>query len=164
MQNKKVYQQLASAMDALKRCESPSANESQREWRDKWGEQIMQIVGDFLPHGSGIDNGVTFDFDLSTGEKLVLHTSYHHMNDGGYYDGWTEHTITVRPSLCFGINISISGRNRNEIKDYLTETFEYALTREIVWDNAKEGYTRGLDAFADVPDLGTLHKLLRQRE
>jgi hypothetical protein len=53
------------------------------------------------------------------------------MDDVGYYDGWTEHTLTVRPSLAFGIDLKFSGRNRNQIKDYLHEVFHEALTHEI---------------------------------
>lgn len=48
------------------------------------------------------------------------------MNDAGMYDGWTEHVITILPSFS-GITISVSGSNRNDIKDYLAETFDYTL-------------------------------------
>lgn len=53
------------------------------------------------------------------------------MNENGFYDGWTEHTITVRADLAHGFKISISGRNRNEIKDYLHEVFSDCLETEI---------------------------------
>jgi hypothetical protein len=53
------------------------------------------------------------------------------MNDGGFYDGWTEHTITVTPSFIGSMNIKISGRDRNQIKDYLHDVFSTALTEEI---------------------------------
>jgi hypothetical protein len=43
------------------------------------------------------------------------------MNEGGMYDAWTEHTIRVRPSLSSGFTLTISGRDRNEIKEYLHE-------------------------------------------
>jgi hypothetical protein len=55
------------------------------------------------------------------------------MNDTGYYDGWTEHTVTVTPSFS-GINIRVSGRNRNDIKDYIHETFSYALRSDVTYD------------------------------
>jgi hypothetical protein len=45
------------------------------------------------------------------------------MNDVGYYDGWTEHTVTVTGSLTSGYKMTISGRDRNDIKEYLYETF-----------------------------------------
>ena len=50
----------------------------------------------------------------------------------GMYDGWTEHTVTVRPSLQFGFRLSISGRNRNGIKDYIAEVFGEILNTEVV--------------------------------
>jgi hypothetical protein len=40
----------------------------------------------------------------------------------------------VTPSLCFDFHIRVSGRNRNDIKDYLSELFESALHTEIIWD------------------------------
>jgi len=53
------------------------------------------------------------------------------MNDGGMYDGWTEHTVSITPAFA-GINVSVSGRNRNDIKDYLGDTFQCALTAEVI--------------------------------
>jgi hypothetical protein len=49
------------------------------------------------------------------------------MDDGGGYDGWTEHTITVTPSFR-GFDLTISGRDRNDIKDYLHQTFDHVLS------------------------------------
>jgi hypothetical protein len=60
------------------------------------------------------------------------------MNDAGYYDGWTDHIVIVSPSFD-GIDIKISGRNRNDIKDYLHDVFHAALTEEVDDDEiAKE--------------------------
>ena len=53
------------------------------------------------------------------------------MNDAGSYDGWTDHVITVRPSLAFGFELKISGPNRNDIKEYIHDTFDTALSAEI---------------------------------
>jgi hypothetical protein len=52
------------------------------------------------------------------------------MNDAGYYDGWTYHVVTVRPSLAFEIDLRVSGPNRNDIKSHIAETFHHALTLE----------------------------------
>jgi hypothetical protein len=98
------------------------------EWFDRWTERINDLV-DLLPSGSGIDTGTEIDLDRSTGEKIVLYLSFHHMNDG-FYSGWTDHTVIVRPSFR-GINVRISGRDRNGIKEYLAETYDYALTQEV---------------------------------
>jgi hypothetical protein len=53
------------------------------------------------------------------------------MNDGGYYDGWTEHTVILTASLTSGFDIKITGRDKNSIKDHLYETFSLALQKEI---------------------------------
>jgi hypothetical protein len=53
------------------------------------------------------------------------------MNDNGMYDGWTTHQVIVTPSLAFGFTLKITGRDRNQIKDYLSETYHYALEQHI---------------------------------
>lgn len=65
------------------------------EWRDRHENEARNLVLMRLPSGSGSNNGTTLDFDASTGDKLVFHTSFHHMDDNGYYCSWTEHTVTV---------------------------------------------------------------------
>ena len=122
----KLYRRIAELVGQRKRC----IETNNTVWRDRSEETMEKISRNLLPSGAGIDSGTTIDLDKSTEDKLVLHTSYHHMNDGGYYDGWTEHTITVRPSLTSDFNLSISGRNRNEIKDYLADVFNQVLREE----------------------------------
>lgn len=92
------------------------------EWIDKHDESIDKIM-ETAPSGSGFDNGTKLSFQKSTGKKLVFYTSFHHMDENGFYDGWTEHEITVRPCLQFGFDLRIGGQNRNDIKDYISETF-----------------------------------------
>jgi len=94
-------------------------------------DMLEDIAKNYLPSGSGIDSGCAIDVDASDSRKIFIDTSYHHMNDGGYYDGWTEHRITVSPSFD-GIDIKISGRDRNQIKDYLHDVFYTALTADYV--------------------------------
>lgn len=71
--------------------------------------------------------------------KYIGATNYKPSRINGMYNGWTEHVITVRPSLQFGITLSVSGRNCNDIKDYIAEIFQHALTQTIAWDGT--GYT-----------------------
>ena len=84
-----------------------------------------------LPRGSGIDAGTTIV--SVTDKQIVLTAGYHHMNEGGYYDGWTEHTIRVRPSLMLGMTVTVSGPNRNNIKDYLQELYMRVMEQEFAW-------------------------------
>lgn len=81
------------------------------------------------PSGSGIDAGTKLD-DSSTKDKLVFAFGYHHMDEHGYYDGWTEHTAVVKPSMCFGYDLRITGRDRNGIKEYLASVFDHWLNEE----------------------------------
>jgi hypothetical protein len=119
---KPLYAAIATAIGALARCKASNNT----EWVDRWTDELKQAENK-LPSGSGFDSGTTLDLDASTSEKLVFRTSFHHMDENGCYDGWTEHTITVRPSLEFGFNLTISGRNRNDIKSYMAEQFGYIL-------------------------------------
>ena len=122
----KLYRELASLVRARLNCEI-SGN---KEWFEKHEARIEELVKNYMPSGSGFDCGTKIDLDKSTPEKLVFYTDFHHMNEG-YYDGWTEHRITVRPSLAFGFTLTISGRNRNEIKDYIHQVFDCALNEEV---------------------------------
>lgn len=77
-----------------------------------------------LPHGSGIDNGVKLDIERSDRNKIIFTFEYHHMNGDGYYDGWTDHTLIIKPDLIHGYNLRITGRDRNQVKDYLYDLFD----------------------------------------
>jgi hypothetical protein len=126
----KLYRKIASCLNAMENC---GTNELGRFWiwHDRHETEAVQLVYNHMPSGSGIDCGTHIDLDRSTGEKLVFTCGFHHINQDGMYDGWTEHTVTVRPSLQFGIDIEISGRNRNDIKEYLHEVFYDALIQEV---------------------------------
>jgi len=121
----KVYQKLATAIDAYKRC----IKTGNGIWEEKHKETIDAIM-DSAPSGSGVDNGTKLDLEASTANKLVFTFGFHHMNDGGYYDGWTEHVLRAVPSFVCGVELTISGRNRNDIKEYLYELYEGWLSEE----------------------------------
>lgn len=99
-------------------------NNANAQWGDIASARLAQLVN-MLPSGSGIDNGT--ELVSASATKIVLSAGFHHMNDGGFYDGWTEHRITIRPTFD-SLDISISGRNRNDIKEYLHETYHYAIS------------------------------------
>lgn len=124
MRRSPIYQVIARAAQARKNC-IKSSNEV---WKIKWTEKLNEIEK-LLPSGSGIDTDTKIDLDKTTSEKIVLKVSYHHMGEDGGYDGWTDHELIITPSFD-GFNIRITGRNRNEIKDYLHELFSDALMIE----------------------------------
>ena len=122
-----LYRELASLLVARDNCRR-TAND---EWLHAHEESIVTLINNFMPSGSGIDNGTELDFDASKPNRLVFTFSYHHMNDGGLYDGWSEHTLIVTPSLMSGFDMRITGRDRNQTKDYLYEVYQHCLKAEV---------------------------------
>ena len=119
------YVRLASSIDALRRCSAD---------KNKKGidihEDNLKAVMDTAPSGSGLDSGIRLGIEQSRGERVVLYTSFHHMDEYGGYNGWTEHSIKITPSLRFGFMLKITGINKNRIKDYLYDVFEQWLNEE----------------------------------
>ena len=121
-----IVEAIASRLQAWENCQYP--------WRRIHTEKIEELVKEFLPSGAGCDNGTQFDFCKSTPERLILYVDFHHMSEGGMYDGWTHHTIVVRPSFVYKVDIQIGGKDRNGVKEYLDDTMRIALTQEIEWE------------------------------
>lgn len=130
-----LYAELANAIQARKHW-SPDNN---AERFAEWNERIKQFE-DMLPHGSGFDSGTKIDLDASHADRLVFHTSYHHMNDGGFYDGWTEHTVTVTPAFIGTFHIRISGPSRNDIKEVISQEFDVILETDVTYDILREQF------------------------
>lgn len=93
--------------------------------------RLDYIEKEILPSGSGFDAGTKIDREASTPNKLVLTTSFHHMNDAGYYDGWTEHKVIVKPDLQWGFSLAVTGRDKRDIKEYIGDMFHNLIGREI---------------------------------
>lgn len=98
-----LYKRLARTVNALQNCQK-SKNE---EWQEKHQETIDKLMEN-APSGSGIDCGTTLELDKCTDNKLVFSLSYHHMNDQGYYCGWSEHTLEVTGNLMHGIELNFN--------------------------------------------------------
>lgn len=118
-----LYQTLAQLVAAAHRC----AASGNTEWHANHVDKVRDLVREHLPSGSGFDAGTELDLSRSTGEKLVFTTSYHHMDEYGSYDGWTNHDVIVRASLQHGFTIRVTGRDRNDIKDHIAEMFTESL-------------------------------------
>ena len=122
MKTEKLYVELARAIGARLNCIA----KGNQEWKGRHEDRIEELAKE-LPSGSGFDSGTKVDLDRSSGEVIVLTTAYHHMNENGFYDGWTEHVVKVVASLQFGFRLKISGPNRNGIKEMMYDEFNYAL-------------------------------------
>jgi hypothetical protein len=99
-------------------------------YESRQNAELRQIMKDFAPSGSGIDCGTKLDDD-STAQKLIFNVSFHHMNDSGYYDGWTEHRVIVTPNMAMDYDLRITGPNRNDIKTYLYDVYSGFLDQQI---------------------------------
>lgn len=119
---KTIIQEIAQKVQAMKNCKA-IGNEL---WEQTYSDQLDELEK-LLPSGSGINRGTTIDRERSSRQKVILKCDYHHMDEDGYYDGWTSHEIMVTPEFHGGIDIRITGRNRNDIKDYLADTFDHVL-------------------------------------
>lgn len=120
-----LYSELAAAVQARRNC----ADSNNTQWFENWSDHIETLM-EQMPSGSGFDSGTKLDLDLSHAEKLVFTTSFHHMAESGMCAGWSDHTVTVTPTFG-GFNLRVSGRNVNEIKDYIGDTFYEALRQTV---------------------------------
>tara|TARA_R110001632_G_scaffold70752_1_gene164620 strand:- start:10615 stop:10995 length:381 start_codon:yes stop_codon:yes gene_type:complete len=122
---KTLIEQIASTVQAMSNCIAVK----NKVWEDLHRDKLDNLK-EQLPSGSGIDSGCEIDLNNTTNEKVIIKTSFHHMDEHGGYDGWTEHKITIRPQFN-GIDIKISGKDKNGVKEYLAELFNEVLTNEI---------------------------------
>lgn len=126
---------ISSSLNAYQNC-IKSSNET---WEQKHLDTLARLCQNHLPHGAGIDsthpeNLRGLDREESTPDKLIINLSYHHMHsESGMYDGWTDHQVIVTPEFD-GIKLKITGRDRNEIKDYLHEVYQCSLGEVLTKD------------------------------
>lgn len=125
-----LYSELSGLIEARSNC----VKANNVAWFDRHEETILKLVNQHMPSGSGFDSGTKIDLDASHADKLVFTTAFHHMDENGYYDGWTEHTIIVIPSLHFGFHLRVSGRNRNDIKELIHQDFDHAMRADVAYD------------------------------
>ena len=101
-------------------------------------EKVLDaLCKEHLPSGSGFDAGTELAEDEcikgETITQLVFITEFHHLNEHGMYDGWTSHTVKVT-SAWQGFNLTVTGRDRDGIKDFIGDTFHNCLMREVEYD------------------------------
>lgn len=105
-------------------------------------EEVERLCKAFMPSGSGFDIGTAFAFADSKPSRLIFNTSFHHMNEVGMYDGWTEHRVTVIAEHD-GFDIVVGGINKRGIKDYIADEFQRSLNVKIeaTWDKDEGEFT-----------------------
>ena len=118
----KAYTLIARTLQARNSCEE-TGNDI---WYEKHSDRLSEIVQYFAPSGSGFDSGTKLS-PTSRVDRLVFSTSFHHMTEHGMYDGWTDHDVVITPSLANGFDLRVTGRDRNDIKDYIADVFHTFL-------------------------------------
>jgi len=125
---RKVYQGIANKLQAIAYLENKNSCLN-KQFIDIHQDAIDEIMST-APSGSGFDSGTELNREETRCNRLVFNTSFHHMNEYGMYSGWSEHSVIVTPDLTTDIDIRVTGRNRDEIKDYIAETFSQWLESE----------------------------------
>ena len=125
-----VYKELARRFAAYQNC----IKENNNQWKENHEKIIFKIMQDYLPSGSGLDVGTDFDFDNSKQDKLILVSSYHVMNESGYYMHWIDFEIIIKPSLIFDFELTIKGSfgKYQDIKEYLQDIYSESLRQEVL--------------------------------
>lgn len=131
---------MAAAFVSCKTAFTNSLDNGNGEWVTRWRKRLTMLV-ELIPHGNGIDIGPRTCDDVSVEPSAIrFSVSFHHMNSDGFYVGWTEHDVTIRPAFD-GVDVQISGRNRRDVKDHLHEVMEHAFTRHVTWDESAQRWT-----------------------
>jgi hypothetical protein len=108
---------------------------SQKNWAKRTKE--LALLKELLPNGDGIRRQLDCEILLkSTEKRIVIGTTYWHPNDSyetsrGTGQG-TVHQIIIKPSFEGEIAIRVTGKNVNNVKEYLHDTFREALMSEVV--------------------------------
>lgn len=131
-----VIERIATILKAYHTCDELKA----KEWKNNHRDTLEDIAKNYLPSGSGFDSGSHIDIDDSNGiDCIILETSYHHMSEYGFYCGWSEHRITIRPTFNgpdWEIESDYSGVDDEDFyqdgfEEYLDDTLYHYLTQEI---------------------------------
>ena len=117
-----VYKEIAQCLNGF--------GKMTQDIQDKRDDILDYIEKNILPSGSGFDNGCKILREAFK-EKITLSFEYHHMDAMGGYCGWTYHTVIIKSSLLFDLDIRITGKDANGDKDYFYDVFGDVLMKEL---------------------------------
>lgn len=84
-------------------------------------EQPIKDILQELKSEKGLEQGVRFNYNHSTKDRLIFTFDYQHYHNG-LYDGSTHHVMTITPKFG-GYNLFISGSDKHSVKEYLYTKF-----------------------------------------
>lgn len=125
MKTELLYKKLSAALQAQKNC----LEHKNPTWHAIWSDRVEKIMRS-APSGSGFNTGTSLEYVQEPDTELRFCTEYNHMDEAGYYDGWTTHVVKVTPRFS-GIDIKVTGKNKNDIKEYIGDVFYDWLTTEL---------------------------------
>lgn len=143
----KVYQKLAIGVELLKSLKETKPETCYRHRTTKISEardELQQFIEKYLPTGSGIDDDITIRDDnpsFMKDGKIRLSSSFHVMDENGFYDGWIDFIVEIIPCLTSNFRLRIIGnfskrqgcikKDASDIRDYLYSLFYESLNQEI---------------------------------
>ena len=125
MKSKTLVGHIACAVNSMARC-----NSNGNAYADKWESLLAHIEKDILPRGSGFDCGCRIERSPRNPAYVQIAFSFHHMDESGRYDGWTEHTATFKPDFETGFSLHLSGKDHNSAKEYFSDILSELLSRD----------------------------------
>jgi|VirMetMinimDraft_7_1064189.scaffolds.fasta_scaffold241884_1 hypothetical protein len=121
----KVFQKISQELTVLA---NPNADQ---HWIDKARDNLEWIQDEILPSGSGFDSGCKI-LEHSKRNRIIIQCDFHHMNENGYYDGWTYHTCIITPDLAYDHEMRVTGKNKRDIKNYILDIIYDAIDSTIL--------------------------------
>ena len=125
-----IYQELGSYVNVFARY-AKNPNSVSDIIYENCVEKAEDLVKKHFPSGSGFDSGTIIVWDKCKHNKIALRADFHHMDDNGYYCGWSEHEVIIVPSFTFGFDLHVTGKNKRGIKEHIEDTMHYVLQKEV---------------------------------
>ncbi|MFY7937382.1 MAG: hypothetical protein ACOVOQ_08395 [Flavobacterium sp.] len=95
-------------------------------------KEVLPIrLNPVIKDGNRIEAGCVISLK-STKKRIVIDTLYWHTNDSDETSRCTAHQVVITPSFEDEINIRITGKNEDNVKEYLHNIFRESLMSEIV--------------------------------
>jgi hypothetical protein len=127
--NRKIYEHIANIAYQINKSSS-------EYWKDIWEQDLEHLERNYLPSGSGFDAGCSINLVETKVNRLVIDFDYHHMDQNGYYNGWSHNQLILTASLVWDFDIRIVNRKgghriQSYDRDYFIDVFNYALNQEL---------------------------------
>lgn len=139
MHEQSIVQLIASTCDQIHQLQKGNSFGNTPHIKAITQQKLLQcntilnyLEDNFLPSGSGFDQASTIDRVSSGLKRVVIDTSFHHMDEYGFYDRWTYHSVHCIPDFStYGFRLLIKGNNYKNIKDYIADAYHPILTLSI---------------------------------